>query len=209
MADRYLLLGASPNPAASLNEAPLALPGWVETETDGATIAVTPSGAVATIPDGVAVCYAHTSRSHTGGRVIDLRFRFEFVGTTTANVIGYLFVLYGSDAVFFRMRGDGRLDIKHNFGGDNLLAFVAGCPVDGTQWGRLRIEDDNIIASHAVGVGSAEPTGTWTELYNDVLAAIEALSPNTIRVQGATEGGALGAQTTFAVRGLSIRSGQV
>lgn len=208
MPDRYILLGASPNVAASLNEAPLALPGWGETETDGATVAVTPAGAVVTVPDSVAVCYAHTTRSHTGGRVLDLRARLEFVGTTNANVIGYLALVYGSHWLFIRCRGDGRVDIKHNFGGDTALANVTGRPVDGTGWVRLRVKDDAIVCDYGTGSGSAEPT-TWTNLHTGTLVNILSLTPDSIRVQGGTEGGALGSQTTFAVRGLSVRSGQV
>lgn len=199
MPDRYLLLGAAP---ASLVEEPLALTTWSDTEADGATIAVAAGAAIASIPNGVASCSAYSTRPWSAGDVFDLRAKLTITGTTTASVITYLIVTFGGgEWLFFRPRGDGQVLFKHNIGADITLATVTGRPVDGTGELRLTVRGSRVTARYRTG------SAAWTLLYDDDVAGLVGLTgPSLLRIQAATEGGSLGADTTVTWSDLVIRS---
>lgn len=198
MADRYLLLGTAPG---SLVEEPLALTTWTDTEINGATIAVAAGSAVASIPNGVASCAAVSTRPWSAEDCFDLRAKITIAGTTTASVIFYLIVAFGSPWVFFRGRGDGYVQLKHNIGSDIGLASVTGRPVDGTGELRLSVRGSRVTARYRTG------TAAWTLLYDDDVAGLIGLTgPSLLRLQAATEGGALGSDTTVTWSDLVIRS---
>lgn len=185
----------------ALSVAPLA-GTWTDTEADGATIAVDEDGAVAVIPDGVAACAAYSTTPWPADEIYDVRAKLTITGTTNANVITYLIAAYGGSWVFFRCRGDGRIDIKHNIGGDTGLANVTGRPVDGTGELRFAVRGTRVTAWYRTG------SAAWTLLYDGAVAGLAGLAaPTLLRVQGATEGGALGSQTTVTWSDVAIRSG--
>ena len=191
-------------------EAPLALATWTETETDGAVITIDLGGtAVAVIPDAVASCAAYATRPWSApDGSFDVRFRHTITGTASASCITYFIVTFGSQWLFFRCRGDGRVEAKHNFGGDTSLGIVTGRPIDGTTHARIQRRGSRVTMSYgtsASNVTSPAEDG-WTVIYDDFVAAIATRTPTGLRVQGATEGGTLASPTTVTWGTCALRA---
>lgn len=197
--------------AASI-EAPFSLTTWTDTEADGAVIAVAAGAAVAVVPDGVASCVAYSTRPWSAGDgSFDLRARLTITGTAEADCITYLVAAFGAQWLFFRCRGDGMVEAKHNFGGDTVLGFIASRPIDGTTHVRIRRSGARITMSYGTSADAlTDPAENgWTVLYDDFVAALATRTPTGLRVQAATEGGDLAAETTVTWSDCELRSGQV
>ena len=197
---------------AGLLEEPFALSTWTDTEADGAVIAVAAGAAVATIPDGVASCAAYSTRPWSAGEgSLDFRARLTIAGTAEADCITYLVVLFGSQWLFFRCRGDGRVEAKHNFGGDTSLGIVTGRPINGTTHVRIRRDNSRVTMSYGTSADAVTDPAEdgWTVIYDDFVSAIATRTPTGIRVQAATEGGDLAAETTVTWSDGDLRSGRV
>lgn len=198
---------------AGLTEEPLELTTWTDTEGDGATIAVAAGAAVATLPSATAVCAAFSTRPWSAGDgSFDLRARLTITGTAEADCITYLVVTFGSQWLFFRCRGDGYIQAKHNFGGDAALGSpVSSRPINGTTHVRIRRENARVTMSYGTSADAlTDPAENgWTVIYDDDVAAIATRTPTSIRVQAATEGGDLAAQTTVTWSDCALRSSRV
>jgi hypothetical protein len=198
---------------AGLIEEPFELTTWTDTEAGGAVIAVAAGAAVAVIPDGVASCAAYSVRAWSAGDgSFDFRARLTIAGTAEADCITYLVVLFGSQWLFFRCRGDGRVEAKHNFGGDTTLGSpVTGRPRNGTTHVRIRRDNARVTMSYGTSADAltSPAENGWTVIYDDDVAAIATRTPTGIRVQAATEGGDLAAETTVTWSDGALRSGRV
>lgn len=191
-------------------EAPLTLATWTETETDGAVITLALDGsAVAVLPAATASCAAYATRPWSApDGSFDIRFRHTITGTASASCITYFVVTFGSQWLFFRNRGDGRVEAKHNFGGDTSLGIVTGRPIDGTTHARIQRRGSRVTMSYgtsASNVTSPAENG-WTVIYDDFVAAIATRTPTGLRVQGATEGGTLASPTTVTWGTCALRA---